>query len=307
MTVGSSSLYETYLSYGSTTSSSRSSSSDFAEALLTSMDSDSSGSVDSAEFSSAALALSISDESAISSAFSSLDSDGDGTISQEELSASLSESSNMVAGSMPPPPPPPSSSESEDTGYTQEELTAMAEDVGSSDSNLASLLASVVENFDAADSDGDGKVTAAEAMAYQQSTSESTENAEASNVASSGMMPPPPPPPSSSESEEEDTGYTIDELTAMAETAASTDSNLASLLESVIENFDEADANEDGKVSSAEAQAYKESTKAESIGTEDVASSSSEEESLMSALLAQIVSRYSTQTSLSGSSFNLSA
>ena len=85
MTVGSSSLYETYLSYGSTTSSNRSSSSDFAEALLTSMDSDGSGSVDSAEFSSAALALSISDESAISSAFSSLDSDGDGTISQEEL------------------------------------------------------------------------------------------------------------------------------------------------------------------------------------------------------------------------------
>lgn len=215
MTVGSSSLYETYLSYGSTTSSSRSSSSDFAEALLTSMDSDSSGSVDSAEFSSAALALSISDESAISSAFSSLDSDGDGTISQEELSASLSQSSNMVAGSMPPPPPP--SNSEEDTGYTQEELTAMAEDVGSSDSNLASLLASVIENFD------------------------------------------------------------------------------------------EADANEDGKVSSAEAQAYKESTKAESIGTEDVASSSSEEESLMSALLAQIVSRYSSQTSLLGSSFNLSA
>ncbi len=272
------------------------------------MDSDSSGSVDSAEFSSAALALSISDESAISSAFSSLDSDGDGTISQEELSASLSQSSGMVAGSMPPPPPPPpSSSESEDTGYTQEELTAMAEEVGSSDSNLASLLASVVENFDAADSDGDGKVTAAEAMAYQQSTSEGTSSAEVSNVASSGMMPPPPPPPSSSESEEEDTGYTIDELTAMAETTASTDSNLASLLESVIENFDEADANEDGKVSSAEAQAYKESTKADSIGTEDVASSSSEEDSLMSALLAQIVSRYSSQTSLSGSSFNLSA
>lgn len=183
----------------------------------------------------------------------------------------------------------------------------MAEEVGSSDSNLASLLASVVENFDAADSDGDGEVTAAEAMAYQQSTSEGTSSTEASNVASSGMMPPPPPPPSGSESEEEDTGYTIDELTAMAETTASTDSNLASLLESVIENFDEADANEDGKVSSAEAQAYKESTKADSIGTEDVASSSSEEESLMSALLAQIVSRYSSQTSLSGSSFNLSA
>lgn len=217
MTVGSSSLYETYLSYGSTNSQNRTSGSGFAEALLTSMDSDGSGSVDSAEFSSAALALSISDESAISSAFSSLDSDGDGTISQEELSASLSQSSGMVAGSMPPPPPPPSSSESEDTGYTQEELTAMAEDVGLSDSNLASLL------------------------------------------------------------------------------------------ESVIENFDEADANEDGKVSSAEAQAYKESTKADSIGTEEVASSSSEEESLMSALLAQIVSRYSSQTSLSGSSFNLSA
>ena len=104
-----------------------------------------------------------------------------------------------------------------------------------------------------------------------------------------------------------DSSGSVDELTAMAETTASTDSNLVSLLESVIENFDEADANEDGKVSSAEAQAYKESTKADSIGTEEVASSSSEEDSLMSALLAQIVSRYSSQTTLSGSSFNLSA
>lgn len=307
MTVGSSSLYETYLSYGSTTSSNRSSNSDFAEALLTSMDSDSSGSVDSAEFSSAALALSISDESAISSAFSSLDSDGDGTISQEELSASLSQSSStMAAGGMPPPPPPPSNSE-EDTGYTQEELTAMAEEVGSSDGNLASLLASVIENFDAADSDGDGKVTSAEAMAYKEASNESTDTTEASNVASSGAMPPPPPPSSVSSDTEEAEGYTAAELTAMANDATTTDSNLTSLLESIVENFDEADTNEDGKVSSAEAQAYKESTKADSIGTEEVATASSTEDSLMSALLAQIVSRYATQSSLSSSSFSLSA
>lgn len=309
MTISSNSLYGTssYGTYGSSTSSSSSLSSQFAEALLTSMDSDSSGSVDSTEFSSAALALSISDESAISSAFSSLDSDGDGTISEDELSTLFTEESGMAAGGMPPPPPPTSSSTEEDTGYTADELTAIAEEVSSTDSNLASLLASVVENFDVADADGDGKVTSAEAMAYQQSTQETTDATETSSaVSAAGGMPPPPPPSSSTGLEEDDEGYTEEELLAMVDEVSETDSNLASLFETLAANFDEADTNEDGKVSSTEAQAYKDSTKAESIGTSEVKTETNED-SLMKALLAQIISNYSTQNTLSGTSVSFSA
>lgn len=309
MTISSNSLYGTSLggTYGNSTSSRSSLGSQFAEALLTSMDSDSSGSVDSTEFSSAALALSISDESAISSAFSSLDSDGDGTISTDELSSLFSDESLMAAGGMPPPPPPPPSSTKEDAGYTADELTAIAEEVSSTDNNLASLLSSIVENFDAADADGDGKVTSAEAMAYQRSSQNTTDATETSStVSAAGGMPPPPPPSSSTGLAEDDEGYTKDELLTMVDEVSETDSNLASLFESLATNFDEADTNEDGKVSSTEARAYKDSTKAESIGTSDVATQTSED-SLMKAVLAQIISNYSTQNTLSGTSVSFSA
>lgn len=314
MTISSNSLYETslYGSYGSSTSSSTSSTStDFAEALLTSMDSDSSGSIDSTEFSSAALALSNSDESTISSLFSSLDSDGDGTISEDELSSLFTtEESETVASGMPPPPPPTSSSSEEDTGYTAEELTAMAEESASTDTNLSSLLSAIAENFDAADTDGDGKVTSSEAMAYQQSSLETTDATETSTVSAAGGTPPPPPPSSSSTDEDEDdTGYTVDELTAMASETSSTDSALSALFETLAENFDAADTNEDGTVSASEARTYQDSAQATSSGTttDTTEESTTSSEEMMKTLLAQIIANYASQNTLTGTSVSFSA
>jgi len=309
MTVSSNSLYGTssYATYGSSTNSTSSLSSKFAEALLTSLDSDSSASVDSTEFSSAALKLANADESAINNAFKALDSNGDGSVSIDEMTSMLSaqQQSTAASGSMPPPPMRPSSSTQEDSGYTKDELTSMASEVSSTDSNLASLLSSVAENFSAADTNGDGKVTSAEAMAYQQSTQDTTNGTDASKVAASGSMPPPPPPPSSST--QEDTGYTKDELTAMASTTSSTDSKLSSLFETLSQNFDAADADGDGKVTSSEAKAYQDSTKAESMGVASNATKGTDENSLMKALLAQIISNYATQNTISGSSVSFSA
>jgi Ca2+-binding EF-hand superfamily protein len=312
MTISSNSLYgaSSGATYGYGTKHTASSTSSFAEELLTSMDSDGSGSIDSTEFSSAALALLNNDESALSDAFSSLDSDSDGAISADELNSLFSQqASTMAAGSMPPPPPPPSSTSSEeDTGLTLDEMTSMLKDVSSTDSNLATLLTSVSENFDEADADGDGKVTFAEAMSYQQSTQEnSTDSTEESTLAAAGSMPPPPPPPPSSSAEGDDKGYSADELTAMAENVSSTDSNLSSLFETLAANFDEADTNGDGKVSAAEAQAYQDAT-TQSNATSDTTSSNSEESGdMMKALLAQIISNYASQNSLSQSSVSFSA
>lgn len=67
-------------------------------------------------------------------------------------------------GGMPPPP-----REGEDGGFTLDELTAQLEEIGDSDPARASLLSSVIENFETADSDGDGKASFAEAMALQES------------------------------------------------------------------------------------------------------------------------------------------
>lgn len=307
MTISSNSLYGTSLggTYGSSTSSSSSLSSQFAEALLTSMDSDGSGSVDSTEFSSAALALSTSDESVISDAFTSLDGDGDGEISVDELSSLFAQGAGMAAGGMPPPPPPSGSVSAEDTGYTAEEITALASEVSETDANLASLLTSISENFEAADANSDGKVTAAEAMAYQESTQGTTDSTEASTVSAAGGMPPPPPPPPRGE---EDKGYTEEELLAMVDEVASTDSNLSSLFETLAANFDEADANGDGRVTGAEAMAYKDASKTESTTTATTSEATiADEDALMKALVAQIIANYSTQNSISGSSVSFSA
>lgn len=66
---------------------------------------------------------------------------------------------------MPPPPAPEN-----DAGFTEEELSSQLADIGSSDSKRSELISKVLENFDEADTDGDGKVSFKEAMALEQST-----------------------------------------------------------------------------------------------------------------------------------------
>jgi len=96
-----------------------------AQELLSSLDTDKSGSIDKAEFSAAAQALASSSSSSTTGSssatdiFSTLDTNSDGSMSTEELVASLK---NMKPpegkGDMPPPPggmPPPPPSDSSST------------------------------------------------------------------------------------------------------------------------------------------------------------------------------------------------
>ena len=121
--------------------------------------------------------------SSVSELFSSLDGDSDGKVTEEELTSGVSQllsdlnsqfDSMRVQGGMPPPPPPPASEE-DDEGYTQDELESIASTT--TDTNLSSLMSKVAENFEAADTNEDGKVSAKEAMEYQRQT----ESANASN------------------------------------------------------------------------------------------------------------------------------
>lgn len=164
----------TYSTYSNSTATS-SRSSEFAELLMASLDTDSSSSIDATEFSEAALALSLGEEDSINEAFSLLDEDGNGVVSMDELTSYMASTEQMMAAGgppPPPPPPPPSNSEEEDSGYTQEELSALAEDSASTDPNLSSLFETLAANFDEADANGDGKVTSEEAMAYKEETSQ---------------------------------------------------------------------------------------------------------------------------------------
>lgn len=131
--------------------------------------------------------------------FSQLDTDSDGKVTKQEFEDVLSQLNQqfdsarmqggmqggggmqgMQGGGMPPPPPPEN-----DSGFTKDELTSQLQEIGSSDSKRASLISEVVQNFSAADADGNGKVTFKEAMAYDQSVNGTSSSSSSSSTSSS--------------------------------------------------------------------------------------------------------------------------
>jgi Ca2+-binding EF-hand superfamily protein len=155
------------------------------------------------------------------------------------------------SGDMPPMPPggmaPPGGADS--AGMTKDQLTQMQKEGGSN-----SKLDNLVQNFDKADTNGDGKVSMTEAMAYDKSSSTS----------------------SSSSSSTDSTGLSKDQLSQMLKDGGSN-----SKLENLVQNFDKADTNHDGKVSGTEAQAYDKSSSTDSAS----ATSSSNQNDQVSVLL----------------------
>jgi len=130
--------------------------------------------------------------------FSSLDGDGDGKITKDEMSSSLQkiaaeldsqfnkmrEGGMNRAGGMPPPPPQGAEGQN-DAGFTKEELTSQLNEIGTSDSKRASLISNIVNNFEKADSDGDGKVSFKEAMVYDQASQTSASSGSTAATSSS--------------------------------------------------------------------------------------------------------------------------
>lgn len=142
--------------------------------------------------------------SSVDDVFSALDSDSDGKVTESEFASTLAKLQEELDGQfnqmrmqgqgghgglqgMGGPPPPPQGG---DAGFTQDELSGQLEEIGSTDSHRSSLISKVLENFEAADSDQDGKVSFSEAMAYDQATAQngssdvsgtSSAKAEASN------------------------------------------------------------------------------------------------------------------------------
>lgn len=142
----------------------------------------------------------------IDDVFTTLDGDSDGKVSENEFSSALSklrdeldsqfgqmrmqqgmpgQGPQGMAGQRPPP------DGGQDGGFSKDQLSSQLQEIGSSDSQRSSLISSIVDNFDQADSNGDGKVNHEEAMAYGQTlqsgrgTSASTDEASSSTTATS--------------------------------------------------------------------------------------------------------------------------
>lgn len=116
---------------------------------------------------------STSTESDSAALFKALDGDSDGKVTESEFSSSMQKLADALdsqafgsrmAGAMPPPPPPQGG---DDAGFTKDELSSQLEEIGSTDSKRSELISKVADNFEAADTNGDGKVSASEAMAYE--------------------------------------------------------------------------------------------------------------------------------------------
>lgn len=176
----------------------------WASSLFSKLDAKNQGYIEKSDLQSALDGLTASGNSSgtasVDDVFGALDANGDGKVTEQEMSTSLQSllddlqsqlNSSRASGpggmgGMPPPPPPPNSDET-DAGYTQAELTSMAGEIGTSDSKLSNLISSIAANFEDADTNGDGKVNREEAMAFGQTLQSATSTSDtASATASSG-------------------------------------------------------------------------------------------------------------------------
>lgn len=167
-------------------------SSQMASLLFSRLDTKNQGYIEKSDLASAFsnIASQKSDSTSSDDVFAALDGDSDGKVTESELSTVLAKLQEQLdsqfnqsrmrgMGGMPPPPPP-----GDDAGFTKPELTEQLQSTDSSDSARSSLLNKVVENFEAADSNSDGKVSFQEAMAYDQANSSDTGSESASSTQS---------------------------------------------------------------------------------------------------------------------------
>lgn len=167
--------------------------SNIASNLFSKLDTKNKGYLEKSDLQSAFSAISSDSDSSgnVDDVFSQLDSDGDGKVTKDEMTSSLQKLAEELdnqftqarmqqAGGMPPPPPPQN-----DEGFTKDELQSQLDEIGSTDSQRSSLISKVVSNFSAADTNSDGKVTAQEAMTYNQKTTTNSTDGQTGSSASS--------------------------------------------------------------------------------------------------------------------------
>lgn len=270
--------------------------------LFGKLDSQNKGYLEQSDFSSLLSGLQ-NDEASTKSEdlFSSLDSDGDGQLTSSEFSDNFSNLLYSAQGTMGSRPAPP-----QDSGKSKDELTALLEELEQEDEKSTEGLKSLLDNFDTADADGDGKVTMQEAMTYRQSTEQNSDTASTQSM--------PPPPPGAMGSPRQDSGITAEELTALLESSGETDSDMAANIQSLIDNFDSADSDSDGKVTMQEAKSFRESQQTESSSLASKVSTGSDQSESISKLLSrtmqQLMDTYggmAKANSQSGSAVNITA
>lgn len=168
--------------------------------LFKKMDSDGDGSVSSAEFSDFSKNAPKLPDGVKAPSFSDMDTDKSGALSQTELAAGTKQLEEQLhsqfqsmraagGGQARPAGPPPSDG---GDGMTKDQIDSLAQSTSSSDSTVSSKLTDLSKNFDAADTNQDGKVSIEELLKYEDnknktansSSGSTTENTQSSQQAS---------------------------------------------------------------------------------------------------------------------------
>ncbi len=147
-------------------------------------------------------------------------------------------------------------------GYIEKsDLAAALDRISSSTpaSDTTSNSLSIDELFAKLDGNGDGKITEQELADSLKQIAERLESqfkAMHLNAGADGPGAMPPSPPPADEAKEANGGFTKDELTSQLQALGTSDSHRAAFISNIVDNFADADANGDGKVSFEEARAY---------------------------------------------------
>ncbi len=160
--------------------------SEVAEQIFSKLDTGKQGYLEADDFASAISQLARSGPSSSTASsdevFASLDGDSDGKVTQDELASGIKSLQEQLdsqfnamrmqggmqgmGGGM--PPPGGRGGQGQDQGLDQSQLGDMATAAAESgNTQAASLFSQLADNFDAADTDGDGKVSVSESVAYQ--------------------------------------------------------------------------------------------------------------------------------------------
>jgi Ca2+-binding EF-hand superfamily protein len=98
--------------------------------------------------------------------------------SSSSISSTDAQSMQKLAGNI-------RTSQDDDQGFTKDQLTTMSKELSSTDSKKSKVMSDIASNFDAADTNGDGKVTGTEARAFEKSKSSSNSSTAISSSTSS--------------------------------------------------------------------------------------------------------------------------
>jgi len=164
-----------------------------AEELFSKLDTSGKGYIEQSDLQTALQSVPASGGASAEDVFASLDGDSDGKVTQQEMSDSIKKLSDALdnqfqnmrmSGAMAGMGMGSGIQRGGDeAGLSQEDLTSQLASIGNADSNRASMLSSLLDNFDQVDTDSNGKVSFDETRAYKQSGQSATETTNTSSEA----------------------------------------------------------------------------------------------------------------------------